>query len=993
MEDRGCLSKHGPISFWFLNHDLEDDELIWQMDQMKDKGFRGVMIHPRDGLLVPYLSELWFDKVKLIIDHCRSIGLQAWLYDEDPFPSGDAGGKIAMEHPELRPRVLDMYRSDTSGGRIRFDFGAGKLLKVQAYARDATGRLHGVPLDLTAHAGTIRMDWEPVSERFATYYLPYEDYGSKHWRTRTDKPSFRVDAVLPEGEWTIAAFVVRTLDFYVDLLNPSTTETFIRLTHDQYASRFGSHFGQSIPGMFTDEPQLMGHHPWTDKFPEFFEFQYGYDILNDLLHLFTTVDNRTPQIRQDYRFALSRLFQHAYIEPIAKWCAEHGLASSGHISPEEDPVGQTYKAPYLLSQLKKLDIPGTDLITDLTGSRQFPLLHLGPKMASSAAHLQGGTLASAEAYGANSWSLSLADMKSKADWLFALGINELITHGQYYSIDGRRKQEAPPSLFYQSGLWDFYETWSRYIADRTGKLKEGTHRCPILLYYPQPSFDALLPDRFKEADQLRDSFGKLVHLLLSNQWDFDLVDKESLLEMTIDQGKWKGKTERYDLLIMPFTYLMEQDLLDLCSMAQQAGALVWDAGEHAVYGSAVSLDELVPRLNTSIQRSYRLYGEQGQDMDEVYVLERKLEGKIRLFLVNALDVWRTGTVAFTDCECMERFLLPPSGSLMLDFDLASSTIEWHHERDSAHVELAYLMEQRKPFADKQVIADNWTVTACADNVYVCSDFFPWRTHSTETITGITNHAPFNVMKNAGEFHGPARLFSRFFTSGSSSRIMLVYEQSAWEGMAEIYVNGSLVDEFKRCRRFDTNNYEADVTPFLTSMEPGRSSLNWLEVRFPQGGILREPLRLYGDFTVTDAEAGNLLFDPVIKPVSYGKGFRELGYPHYSGQLSYRRHVEVPAHWFGHESEQPKAPIYLHAERIRDAAVVFINGAELPKIVMEPFLWEVTDYVKPNDNKFEIRVGNHPGALLEGAENDAGIFGEISLILDNEVRLPPVLNRK
>lgn len=990
VEDPNLLKDHGPISFWFLNHDLDDEELKWQMNQMKAQGFRGVMIHPRDGLEIPYLSEAWFAKVKLIVDYCRDIGLQAWLYDEDPFPSGDAGGRIIMEHPELRPRVLYMHRMDAQGGKFRFDFEAGRLLRVLAYPRNTLSPLgydSEAPLDLTAYAGTVRKQWQPSLVRYNTYYAPYEDYGDGHWRTTAEKPSYRVDCELPEGEWMVAAFVDRPVEFYVDVLNSQTTKLFMQKTHQQYADRFERQFGGTIPGMFTDEPQLMGHHPWTGGFPAYFQSLYGYDILEVLPHLFLTMNERTAQIRRDYRRALSRLFLDAYITPITEWSKKHGIASIGHISPEEDPIGQTYKAPYLLSILKRFDIPGTDLITDLMGSSQFPLLHIGPKLASSAAHLQGKTLAVAEAYGANSWSLTLADMTRKSDWLMALGINELITHGQYYSIDGKRKQEAPPSLFYPSGLWSFYRTWSNYVAERSGKLKEGTHVCSILLYYPQASFDAWLPDQFNRAENLRGDLGKLVHLLLANQWDFDWVDEESLLEMKIEENRWVGGTERYSLLLLPDTEMIGESLSAYCLEAGKKGARVWHVGsaeaDEMGIAAAVSLQQLPDRLNETLSRNYVLREKDNKPVQEVYVLERKIGDRHRLFIVNARDQWREVNASLNGVGGLYGIHLPPRGSILLDWNPGKGVVE-RNEEEADILALGYLLSQGGQTDDELELTNDWSYSAEGDNVFSLTQFFAWPTESTEPINGITFRTPFDVQRESRSFEGPVRLFSRFFTSGSLSPLKLVYERSAWNGECEIYVNGNRVTEFMPCRKFDIFNVEADISSFIEDAHEDQMSLNWLELRFPNGGYLSEPLRLYGKFLVQYPNKGGGIAQLVpesphtMRTLGRSKGFHELGYPHYSGLLSYVKEAALPDEWF--EQEIARGTVCLYAECVKDAATVFINGHRLSDIVKDPFIWEITRLIHRGINKVEIRVGNHPGALFEGTRNDGGLFHSIRLLL-------------
>ena len=47
---------NGPIGFWCLNADIDEDKIIFQLDEFAEKGFMGIVAHPRHGLEVPYLS-------------------------------------------------------------------------------------------------------------------------------------------------------------------------------------------------------------------------------------------------------------------------------------------------------------------------------------------------------------------------------------------------------------------------------------------------------------------------------------------------------------------------------------------------------------------------------------------------------------------------------------------------------------------------------------------------------------------------------------------------------------------------------------------------------------------------------------------------------------------------------------------------------------------------------------------------------------------------
>ena len=77
--------------FWAWNGKLEPEELRRQVRVMHRMGLGGFFMHSRVGLDTAYLSDEWFECVDACIDEAEKLDMQAWLYDEDRWPSGAAG--------------------------------------------------------------------------------------------------------------------------------------------------------------------------------------------------------------------------------------------------------------------------------------------------------------------------------------------------------------------------------------------------------------------------------------------------------------------------------------------------------------------------------------------------------------------------------------------------------------------------------------------------------------------------------------------------------------------------------------------------------------------------------------------------------------------------------------------------------------------------------------------------------------------------------------
>ena len=98
-------SEYRGAPFWSWNDKLEKEECVRQTQIFKEMGFGGYHMHPRAGLATPYLGEQFNECVKACVDSAKQSDMLAWLYDEDRYPSGFAGGAVTKDG-RLRRRGL-----------------------------------------------------------------------------------------------------------------------------------------------------------------------------------------------------------------------------------------------------------------------------------------------------------------------------------------------------------------------------------------------------------------------------------------------------------------------------------------------------------------------------------------------------------------------------------------------------------------------------------------------------------------------------------------------------------------------------------------------------------------------------------------------------------------------------------------------------------------------------------------------------------------------
>src|SRR4030065_1168405 len=97
---------------WVWNHLMTRDEIKRQREDCKARGIGGAFIHPRPGLITPYLTDEWFSLCAHAVETGKSLGLKIWLYDENSYPSGFAGGHVPAEMPDAARAGLKMRKYD-----------------------------------------------------------------------------------------------------------------------------------------------------------------------------------------------------------------------------------------------------------------------------------------------------------------------------------------------------------------------------------------------------------------------------------------------------------------------------------------------------------------------------------------------------------------------------------------------------------------------------------------------------------------------------------------------------------------------------------------------------------------------------------------------------------------------------------------------------------------------------------------------------------------
>ncbi len=83
--------------------------------------------------------------------------------------------------------------------------------------------------------------------------------------------------------------------------------------------------------------------------------------------------------------------------------------------------------------------------------------------------------------------MTLQDAKWMLDRLAAMGINFFNSHAFFYTLNGLRKHDAPPSLFLQNPYWPHFKKLGDYAGRISYLLSKGKPALSIAVLDPTTS--------------------------------------------------------------------------------------------------------------------------------------------------------------------------------------------------------------------------------------------------------------------------------------------------------------------------------------------------------------------------------------------------------------------------------------------------------------------------------------------------------------------------
>lgn len=950
--------EYRPSPFWSLNNLLNQDELRRQIREFAEKGFGGYFMHSRIGLTTPYLSDEWMDCIAVCIEEGRKLGIYSWLYDEDKWPSGFAGGIIPAKDDEYRLKTLVVKKLDNN-------------FSINCLSQ-------------------------------ASFIALFEIIFSSPELIKSFKRISKIQDIIGEGE--IIGFKVEVSEkenwyngeSYVDLLNPKVTEEFLNTTINSYAKRFKEEFGKSVPGIFTDEPNFytrldpLDRIPWTTGIVEYFYKLNGYDILDKLPLLFFDGEN-CNKVRYDFWKTITLLFLESWTIPYSKKCEDYGLKMTGHYLYEDNLVSQTCHIGAAMPHYEYMHIPGVDHLGKNIGNA------LTIKQCSSVAHQFGKDRVLCEIFGGGGYDMTFEEQKWIADFNFSLGINFICQHLALYTQKGDCKRDYPPTISYHQPYWPYYKFMNDYLARASYICSQGQPYADILVLNPIGSVWAtyaprLFNNRESKPWKYNDAFLSLVETLLMLHWEFDLGD-ELVMEKHAKvsrEGVIIVKNASYKIIIIPSSLTWSRATFDLIKdFINNGGKAIFIGDFPTLIDGVPAIDEWesilsnpnaqkIPQeegviddaISKLLKKSVNIKDSSGHELEDIYFHHRvdgaqhffffsnrsRKHHNVSLFfkergLVYELDLqtgknWNIEAIE-SDNKIVVQTSFPPAGSRVYLIDTSSPP----------NVKTSPSSERRIIKENVVKLPDNWdferldlnslTLDNCqySINNEEWSRVMPvWKVRN-EVLkkSGLYSYLGIQpwVLLKKGVFNRKCfklRLKSMFKTEIKPRRIYLVLEKaSAWR----ISVNGFHVSSEMDDWYWDRQMGKIDISRFI------EIGVNTVELLCDYSlDIPIEDIYIVGDFAVKIKDNEFIL---TKEPEFLKSGnWVNQGYPFYSGIMRYKSKFLLDhEHWDQVLLRFPNAKGTLF--------LIHVNQNGHIPICWSPLEADITEFVKNGENVIEIDV--------------------------------------
>lgn len=545
----------------------------------------------------------WWSDMDIILEEAKKLDMKVWILDDSHFPTGYANGAVKEKSDELCRQNLayQIVKTVQGGHEETLDLGqyrnapAWKPNRIESYQFTENEMRHFTD-DRLISITAVKMNG--ISE---------EDIIDLTGHAKGDTLRYR----LPEGVWRVyLCHLTRNRGphrDYINMLDRNSCQILLDAVYEPHYAHYGSEFGKTIAGFFSDEPEIGNGHlydmgkriyelddqPWSARIENELKSKWGKDFAKYLPLLWEQEfsDRLKAKVRYTFMDAVTRAVKEEFSLQIGDWCRSHGVEYIGHLIEDNGQHTRTGSSlGHYFRGLFGQDMAGIDDIGGQVfpqGEWAGPYGYMGQFRDGEFYHYVLGKLGSSlaavdplkkgramcEIFGNYGWEEGLKLEKYLADHFLVRGINHYVPHA--FSMKEFPDPDCPPH-FYAHGHNPQYRHFGalmKYINRVCHLISGGRHKASVAILY---NAEAEWSGHYMELQQPARS-------LADRQIEYDFIPADVFMDREY-YGTRIGKVlevngNTYQALVIPQSQYITEDTAKTAGELAAAGGKVFFLGQ------------------------------------------------------------------------------------------------------------------------------------------------------------------------------------------------------------------------------------------------------------------------------------------------------------------------------------------------------------------------------------------------------------------------------
>lgn len=532
-------ARFGEVPLWWWEGDrLDRERVTWQLETLASQGVKSVCPIQRSPARCdpPSFTPAWWEMLAFVHDECRRLGMTLWAYDQIGYGHYGWLEKAAAQTEDRRTaRVVFLQAEGTPTSPVVMELPAGTCLGARAYPLSDGEADDERSIDLADQVSGTTLRWTPR-----------------------------------EGTWRVAVSVA--VPEIIFQLSDRATDAFLDMLYGEVERRLGREaMGRSFVGMFQDEHPSTPRDVYTDQLANVFRQRHGYELGRAIPALHFDVGPKTPKYRSDFFDTYLSEDERCYWRRVFDWAESRGWLTSHDNWGRNDLPQQSFGYIDYFRTQRWFSAPGYDDAGQAALSQRN---YYDTKIAASIARLYRRPRVWAEVFHSSGWGRTTQQTLSWLSANYVFGANLYDEHGLYYSARAATWEHAAPDPHWRQPYWRYYHVLSDWVARMSFIMSQGTHVTDVAVHYPVASLLAGHPPDSPLPDY--NQYMRLSRTIFDAAIDNDIVDDDSLLAASVDDGRLLAADNHYQALVFgPLETIRLGVLEQAVRLAESGGCVVF----------------------------------------------------------------------------------------------------------------------------------------------------------------------------------------------------------------------------------------------------------------------------------------------------------------------------------------------------------------------------------------------------------------------------------